>query len=935
MALTNAPKRSNVSENWLFDFTAENSHCLNFDGTNDYISWGDIFDGPFVNFTVEFWVLADGNADATIFSLNSTDSSDSESENVTVIFRKLTSGEWRLFYEYGGGSNMQVDTSSVNMPDDEWHHIAVTRDDADNKARFYLDGVLAETENVANDPTGGDSANQVLYVGRNTAGTAHFDGKLAHVRFWNVARSAAQIKYSYNHVVDSSATGLIGYWKLDEGHGTSVADSSSNNNAGTVVGASWLLNGFTERIHAFGLAFKDTLVDNISYHGSILNKGMVVRDSIDITKGTSATGNITLNSANIGLFGTDLYKILFNGTNNYLNKEVRVYAQFNNESSLANCQRIFTGKLVDLKLDQNQVITMQINSHRPWDKIEFPQTKHSKYNVYEPTVYGAFNFSDKSDAAYGGLFPVPVLNVSDNMITTLMPRSYSNNDNNYIHHYIGQDYFCAFITSTSVTTDIEATTTEYDVNILDTPTSFVVKGYFVPQVSQYDPNTVTFLSNASNAFDRTEDGEIDTSTFASTAIGSGGGTVYIQSQTLNRVFSYTVIENAKLRVGCTLDDGSGNDQAYDMSFFSNNNADNILDDANETFSQGATGGDKTYGFDTAPSNSLHSTTAVACPDELLIKFVSDSFSGAVREAHTLKLFGIKLNAVVKFDQTDNDRKRLADQKYFFCGGPGLTESWSGGNTAIAWGIEAFRDIMIRFAGHHKTAPTGWTSLYYDRRTNASGTDQNNWKIRYWQSQPVKLKDKLDQLAYEFGFVYKFAADGTLKVIHVLQSSELSATLNLSGSDLNKINVSTTGLSEVTTQMTINNKLHPAESNRYYSSVTASNSTSRVKYNHGDKESIANINLDMNVGTIPTTANADCNADFYSYYDNIIGDIKVIVSCDIVNHAKGYQLETGDIVTFSSMPVEMFGTDFSASKYFMIVETKRSLGKVSIVAREVG
>ncbi len=227
MALTNAPKRSNVSENWLFDFTAENSHCLNFDGTNDYISWGDIFDGPFVNFTVEFWVLADGNADATIFSLNSTSASDSESENVTVILRKLTSGEWRLFYEYGGGSNVQLDTSSVNMPDDEWHHIAVTRDDADNKARFYLDGVLAETENASNDPTGGDSDNQVLYVGRNTAGSAFFDGKLAHVRFWNVARSAAQIKYSYNHVVDSSATGLIGYWKLDEGHGTSVADSSS------------------------------------------------------------------------------------------------------------------------------------------------------------------------------------------------------------------------------------------------------------------------------------------------------------------------------------------------------------------------------------------------------------------------------------------------------------------------------------------------------------------------------------------------------------------------------------------------------------------------------------------------------------------------------------------------------------------------------------
>ena len=92
---------------------------------------------------------------------------------------------------------------------------------------------------------------------------------------------------------------------------------------------------------------------------------------------------------------------------------------------------------------------------------------------------------------------------------------------------------------------------------------------------------------------------------------------------------------------------------------------------------------------------------------------------------------------------------------------------------------------------------------------------------------------------------------------------------------------------------------------------------------------------MNVGTIPTTANADCNADFYSYYNNIIGDIKIIVSCDVVNPAKAYKLETGDIVTFTDMPVEMFGTDFSTSKYYMITETKRSIGKVSIKAREVG
>ena len=72
-----------------------------------------------------------------------------------------------------------------------------------------------------------------------------------------------------------------------------------------------------------------------------------------------------------------------------------------------------------------------------------------------------------------------------------------------------------------------------------------------------------------------------------------------------------------------------------------------------------------------------------------------------------------------------------------------------------------------------------------------------------------------------------------------------------------------------------------------------------------------------------------------YYMNIFGNLKKLISCTIVNPSKGFILETGDIITFTDMPVEMFGADFSTSKYYMVIETKRSQGKVSITAREVG
>jgi hypothetical protein len=94
---------------------------------------------------------------------------------------------------------------------------------------------------------------------------------------------------------------------------------------------------------------------------------------------------------------------------------------------------------------------------------------------------------------------------------------------------------------------------------------------------------------------------------------------------------------------------------------------------------------------------------------------------------------------------------------------------------------------------------------------------------------------------------------------------------------------------------------------------------------------------MNVGTPNSSGQTDGNADFYSYYDNIFGDIKKIVSCDIVNPAVSYDLETGDIIQFSKakgeMPVEPFGDNWA--DYYMITTLNRSPGKVNITCREVG
>ena len=141
-------------------------------------------------------------------------------------------------------------------------------------------------------------------------------------------------------------------------------------------------------------------------------------------------------------------------------------------------------------------------------------------------------------------------------------------------------------------------------------------------------------------------------------------------------------------------------------------------------------------------------------------------------------------------------------------------------------------------------------------------------------------------------------------------------------------------------MRISYEKHPAE-NRYLSSQTSKDTTNnpRTVWNIQSKENISEVNLDMNVNK-PGNTNVggnDSNDGFADYYMNIFGDIKKIISCDIINPAVSYNLETGDIVQFSNtageMPVEPFGDNWA--DYYMITDFKRSPGKVSITVREVG
>ena len=946
MSLTNAPSVSNINENWLFQFTADNNNAMEFlNGDNNYLDFGDIL-ATYTSFTIELWIFLDSTGQQPILSLGFKDDPEDLTTN-TVFNLSIPSGDdLTVSYEYGDGDPVSEQDVDFGMGTSTWTHICATRNDADDKIRMYKNGVLVHTSNATQDPAGGTSSSLALLIGRNQnyASPSFFNGKMAHVRIWEVARSDDEIAFSYNRYVDNTATGLVAYWKLDEGFGDTVFDSSANSNNGAVKNNNkvagpgnatvWANGSFTPFIHAFGLSFRDTKVDSNFYHGSVINRNISIRDSINITKGTASTSNILITSANFDIKGTDFYKTLFNyAESNFINRKVIVYSQFHNESTLSDCQKIFIGKLVDLKLNQNGNVTFQVNTQRPWDGISFPQTQTTN-GIYQPVVYGDYTIHGDKDLVRNhanAVFPVPFKHKSsttDFLIVTplastnIRPCYYDATADAFLG--IKADNYTA--ATKNLDSDFDANTNigivkremrrRFRINpvsfsqdgstTFSNPKNLLMDSYAAQGMVHDFVNATTaqaknFYANFAAELGKINDVDLDVKGTVTTPNQSGTVSLLLRISFSGASGDY-IVENV-----------AGGFSAIPFVHESLINSDATTAVSDDDYSS--------IGLGSITNNNINT-----------INLSSTISSSAIERSLTLTITDCVLYLDVQhsYDEdkanTNVSISNLSSLKYLYLPIDGLTASWDSG--AISHGHDAHRDLLQRFAGVSSSDPVGWSDLNTDRAID-------NWKIRYWQLEPVKLKDKLDKLAYEFGFVAKYTATEELKYIYVKQSSELSATLNLTKDDISNVNIATTGINNVITEMKISNKLHPADPSRYYDTVTAKNSTSRIKYSLGDKEGIQNVNLDAHVGAIPTSAADDCNADFYSYYDNILGDIKMLVSCDIVNPAKGYQLETGDIITFTDMPVELFNTSFSASIFFMIVEYKRSPGKVSITAREVG
>ena len=129
--------------------------------------------------------------------------------------------------------------ASASVTTGVWVHL-VGVFDAGNNLKLYKNGCLASTTNTDISTLTATSADFKLGA---------WSDEIDEVAIWNTALSAdavaaiynggAPIDLSENSGDYTSSSNLQGYWRMNEGTGSTVADDSDNSYTGTISGASW------------------------------------------------------------------------------------------------------------------------------------------------------------------------------------------------------------------------------------------------------------------------------------------------------------------------------------------------------------------------------------------------------------------------------------------------------------------------------------------------------------------------------------------------------------------------------------------------------------------------------------------------------------------------------------------------------------------------
>ena len=194
------------------------------------------------NFTICAWVNIPQGANIKTIVATRTEAA-TQAGDFMLWFRGDNKKAQFYLYDTGFKDILSDDV----FPASSWSHIAAIRDGG--TISLYVDGIQQAATLANNQALGGNE--KVLYIGNQNESVAtgySMNGAIDDLAIYSVALASNEI-YQIATTNTSLATlgytsGMQAYWKFNEGIGTSVADTSGNENNGVMLnGATWT-NGY-------------------------------------------------------------------------------------------------------------------------------------------------------------------------------------------------------------------------------------------------------------------------------------------------------------------------------------------------------------------------------------------------------------------------------------------------------------------------------------------------------------------------------------------------------------------------------------------------------------------------------------------------------------------------------------------------------------------
>lgn len=711
------------------------------------------------------------------------------------------------------------------------------------------------------------------------------------------------------------------------------------------------------------ISFADTTFEG-DYSNGVISSEPSIRESINLQKSTSKTGNVSISIPNFDYQGSPFSKELFGGTRTYINRECLIYIVPNNTTLKFNSLLVYNGKLQDISHD-NDSVRLSIVSRDPLEGVEIPQTKTSKDN-YFPIAYGDYT-PNSNGVTFGSgsdiddyrkrktLYPIPVEERRRNTIFSLTGTR-STSANAFPHYYEkSTDTFSPLSTDKDNYSTVDVENETYgDGYAVRFDQSLLKRGLYkvVEFVSKTAGDNLTWDNNTGNAFDGDY---INTSTY----VGCTVDDTFVPNDSASIEYSLPqltgypslILTNLVITGSFTINSVSGSGtvqlQLIDNSF----GASDIKGYWDLNSSGTTTSFHKTAGGTLDTSSVAYLSDAFDNSNEYLasgngwgetikltVKLVRTTGDITCDVLGFVRIHDIAIEAATQLDFAETTKagktvayQTLDDIEYVYTGANGLTDNGWAGSSAITEIHEAHRDLLQRFTKFTNKLGSDYSSSINPKNWS-SGTNINSikdWDIRYWINRPTSLKKVLEELQYNGGFIGRYNGQGDYEYIFIPDS--ITANHTLTKEDISNINISLTPFDKVVTSMDIEYEKHPATSG-YVSESNSSNSSSISAYNVDSKENKKQIKLNALASAPSSSPSSNPNDDFYTYYDNILGGVKHLVNLTVVNPIY-YGIDVGDFLAFSNMTIEPFGGNWSG-KNFIVVSVSRKRGQLKIKAREV-